>query len=456
MKKYDVIVIGAGQAGPPLAVRFAKLGKKVAIIERKWFGGTCVNTGCIPSKTLIASAHVAHLAHEANEFGIKINGTVVADMKNIIKRKNDIVNKYAAGIEKFLTETKNCTIFKDQARFESATTIRVGDEIIQGEKIFINVGARALVPPMPGLEKIKFFTNSSMMDLDILPEHLIIVGGSYIGLEFAQMYKRFGSDVTIIEKAQRLISKEDPDVSAAIKNILEEEGIHIRLNAECIELDKENENVIVNLSCNDKEKSIVGSHLLLAIGRQPNTQDLGLDKAGVKMDSRGYIQVDDQLKTNVENIFALGECNGKGAFTHTSYNDYEIVASNLIDNIPRRVSDRILTYALFIDPPLGRAGLTETEALAQNKNVLVAKLPMTRVKRALIQGDAQGFMKVIVDKDTNLILGASILGVNGDEIIHSILDIMYAKAPYTVIKNAVHIHPTVSELIPTMLGEMTK
>jgi pyruvate/2-oxoglutarate dehydrogenase complex dihydrolipoamide dehydrogenase (E3) component len=452
--KFAVIVIGTGQAGPSLAVRFANLGKKVAIIERNLFGGTCVNTGCIPTKTLIASAHVAHLARCAKEFGIVVPDAITVDMKKVKARKDAIVANSANGVENWLKSTPNCTVYKGHAHFADPHTIRVGNELLEGEKIFINVGARAFVPPIPGLEKISYFTNSNIMDVDFIPEHLIIIGGSYIGLEFAQMYRRFGSKVTVVEKASRLVPREDIDVSETIKEILLAEGINIRLNAECIQLDKQNKNVVVNLDCAESEKNIFGTHLLLAIGRLANTQDLGLDKAGVATDERHFIKVDDQLQTNVANIWALGECNGKGAFTHTSYNDYEIVAANLIDNIPRRVSDRILTYGLFIDPPLGRAGLTEAEVKASGKKALLGKRLMTKVHRAVIKGETQGFMKVIVDEETKQILGAAVLGVGGDEVVQSILDIMYAKAPYTVIKNAVHIHPTVTELIPTMLGEL--
>ncbi len=452
--QFDVIVIGAGQAGPPLAAKFANLGNKVAIIERKLFGGTCVNTGCIPTKTMIASAHVAHLARQAKEFGIKIDGNITVDMKKVKARKDNIVHALSNSIEKNLRNTANCTVYKGLAQFENAHRICVGDEILEAEKIFINVGARAFVPNMKGIEKISYFTNSNIMDIDFVPEHLIIVGGSYIGLEFAQMYRRFGSQVTVIEKSPRLIPKEDPDISEAVREILQAEGIDIRLNAECIQFDKQDEKIIAGMDCADTEKHISGSHVLLAVGRIANTQDLGLEKAGIEIDERHFIKVDDQLQTNISNIWALGECNGKGAFTHTAYNDYEIVAANLIDDHSRRVSDRILTYGLFIDPPLGRAGLTESEVRASGKPALIAKKSMTQVKRAVIKGESHGFMKVIVDAETKKILGAAVLGVEGDEVIQSILDVMYAQAPYTVIQNAVHIHPTVTELIPTMLGEL--
>jgi len=450
-QKFDVIVIGAGQAGPSLAVKFANAGKKVAIIERNLFGGTCLNTGCVPSKTMIASAHVAHLARRASDFGIHVAGDISVDMKSVKARKDKIVHAMTSGLEEWLRKTPNCTVYKGHARFESAHSIRVGDEMLEGDKIFINVGARASLPNIKGLDKVTYFTNSDIMDVDFIPEHLIIVGGSYIGLEFAQMFRRFGSKVTVIEKAERLIPREDADISDAVKAILTAEEIDIRLNSDCFELDKQDDKIIVKMNCTDSAKSISGSHLLLALGRTPNTQDLGLEKSGVEMDARHYIKVNDQLQTNVPHIWALGECNGKGAFTHTSYNDYEIVAANLMAGGSRRVSDRITTYALFIDPPLGRAGLTETEARASGKSILIRKYPMSHVKRAIINGETQGFMKAMIDAETKLILGAAILGVNGDEVVQSILDVMYAKAPYTVIENAVHIHPTVTELIPTML-----
>jgi pyruvate/2-oxoglutarate dehydrogenase complex dihydrolipoamide dehydrogenase (E3) component len=454
-KQFDAIIIGAGQAGPPLAVKLANIGKKVAIIERKLFGETCVNTGCIPTKTLIASAHAAHLIRRANDFGLFVSSPVAVDMKKVKARKDAIVHKDSTGVEEWLKNTSNCTVYKGHAHFETPHAISVGNELLlEAEQIFLDVGARAAVSPMPGLEKINYYTNSSMMNVDFLPEHFIIIGGSYVGLEFAQMYRRFGAKVTVVEKAPRLIAKEDPDISDAVKEILTGEGIDIRLNSECIGFDRRDNNIVVNLDCQDPEKEILGSHVLLAIGRQVNTQDLGLDKAGVEIDQRGYIKVDDHCRTNVPHIWALGECNGKGAFTHTSYNDYEIVAANLIDNNPRRISDRILAYALFTDPPLGRAGLTEAEVRKLGKKALIANRPMTRVTRAILKGDTRGFMKAIIDAETKQILGAAVLGIGGDEIIHSILDIMYAKAPYTVIQNAVHIHPTVSELIPTMLGEM--
>jgi pyruvate/2-oxoglutarate dehydrogenase complex dihydrolipoamide dehydrogenase (E3) component len=451
---YDVIIIGTGQAGPSLAVRLANAGMKAAIIERKRFGGTCVNNGCIPTKALVASARVAQFARRAAEYGVTIAGSMAVDMKKVKERKDAIVRRSSEGLEKWLKSTEKLTVYEGHARFEDKHRVRVGDETLEADKIFINVGGRANVPPLPGVEQVPYLDNSSMMEVDFLPEHLILVGGSYVGLEFGQMYRRFGSEVTIVEMGPRLIHREDGDVSEAVREILENEGIHIRLNAECIAVERRGDKVAINLDCSSGDKTVVGSHLLLAVGRVPNTDDLGLEKTGVTVDQRGYIEVDDQLRTNVPGIYALGDCNGRGAFTHTSYNDYEIVAANLLDNDPRRVSDRITAYALYTDPPLGRAGMTETDVRKSGRKALLATRPMTRVGRAVEKGETQGFMKILVDAETKEILGASLLGIECDEVIHSILDIMYAKAPYTVIQRAMHIHPTISELIPTMLGEL--
>ena len=451
---YDAVIIGAGQAGPPLAVRLAGAGRKVAIVERNQFGGTCVNTGCIPTKTLIASARVAHMARRAMEYGVGIDSSITVDMKRVKERKDAVVRRSNEGVEKWLRGTENLTVYKGHARFEGPRQLRIADQLIEADQIFINVGARANVPPLPGLDQVSYFNNSTMMKVDFVPEHLIVVGGSYVGLEFGQMYRRFGSEVTIVEMGPRLVRREDEDVSEAIREILENESIHIRLDAECIALEKQGDKVAVDLNCSTGDKKVIGSHLLLAVGRVPNTDDLGLDKAGVAVDQRGYVQVDDQLCTNVPGIYALGDCNGRGAFTHTSYNDYEIVAGNLLDNDKRRVSDRITAYALYTDPPLGRAGMTESAVRKAGRKALMATRPMTRVGRAVEKGETQGFMKILVAADTKEILGASLLGIECDEVIHSILDVMYAKAPYTVIQRAMHIHPTITELIPTLLGEL--
>jgi pyruvate/2-oxoglutarate dehydrogenase complex dihydrolipoamide dehydrogenase (E3) component len=455
MKEFDAIIIGTGQAGPSLAGRLAGSGMKVAIVERKFFGGTCVNTGCIPTKTMVASAYAAHMANRASIYGVDVAGPVTVDMARVKARKDRVSGNSRAGVEKWLKEMKNCTVYEGHARFESPREISIGPERLASDRIYINVGARAVVPEMPGVDQVPYLTNSSMMAVDYLPKHLIVIGGSYIGLEFGQMFRRFGSQVTIVEMGPRLVGREDEDVSAAIQGIVENEGISVRLNAKCIGFAKRGDDIVAHVDCDAPEKEVVGSHVLLAVGRRPNTDDLGLEKAGITVDKHGYIPIDDQLRTTVPGIWALGDCNGHGGFTHTSYNDGEIASANLLDHDPRRVSDRISAYALYVDPPLGRAGMTETEVRRSGRKALIGKRPMTRIARAIEKDETQGFMKILIDAETKLILGATILGVGGDEVIHSILDVMYAKAPYTVIQRAVHIHPTVSELIPTMLGELT-
>ncbi|MGE2713784.1 FAD-containing oxidoreductase [Mycolicibacterium litorale] len=449
--KFDAIVIGAGQAGPPLAGRLTEAGQTVAVIERKLVGGTCVNYGCIPTKTLVASAHAAHLARRGAEYGVG-TGDVTVDMAKVKARKDRIMLGDRDGVESWLTGMDGCTFLRGHARFESPRTVRVGDQLLEADRIFLNVGGRAVVPDLPGLEDIDYLTNVGILDLETLPEHLVIVGGSYIALEFAQMYRRFGARVTVLEHGPRLTSREDEDVSAAIRDILEAEGIDIVVDAKDIRFTKRDNGFEVVPS--EGAEPIAGSHLLIAVGRQPNTDDLGLDAAGVQTDERGYIVVDDELRTSVDGIWAMGDCNGKGAFTHTSYNDFEIVAANLLDDDPRRVSDRVTTYALYIDPPLGRAGMTVDQVRASGRRALVGKRPMTRVGRAVEKGETQGFMKVVVDAETEEILGAAILGVGGDEVVHAILDIMTAKKPYTAISRTMHIHPTVSELVPTLLQDL--
>ncbi len=453
IKHYDAIIIGTGQAGPPMAGRFAGAGKTVAIIERHKFGGTCVNTGCTPTKTLVASAYAVHVARRGAEFGFDV-GDVQVDIKRVKARKDAASASSSNAVEESLRGTANCTVIQGQARFQSSNTVVVNDEVLQAENIFINVGARASVPEMPGIHEVPFLNNSSMMDIDFLPKHLIIVGGSYVGLEFGQIYRRLGSEVTIVEMGPRLIGREDEDVSQAVREILEAEGIEIRLNAKCISLAKRDGGVAVGLTCEEGPPEVVGSHVLLAVGRTPNTSDLGLDEAGVATDQRGYIVVDDQLQTNVPGIWALGDCNGRGAFTHTSYNDYEIVADNLFNADHRRVSDRIQAYALYIDPPLGRCGMTDEEARKSGRGALTVKYPMSQVSRANEKGETQGFIKICADAETKQILGASILGVGGDEVIHVLLDVMYAKAPYTVVQRAMHIHPTVAEYLPLILAKL--
>ena len=452
--KYDAIIIGTGQAGPPLAKRLSNAGMSVAIVERHLFGGTCVNTGCIPTKALVASAYAAHLARRGSDYGVTINAEVGVDMKRVKARKDAISERSRSGVEKMLRGLPRCDVYTGHARFRAAREVTVGDQILTADRIFINAGGRAAVPPMPGLDQVPFLTNSSMMHVDAVPPHLVIVGGSYVGLEFGQMFRRFGSEVTIVEMAPRLVRNEDPDISSAIQDVLTGEGISLRLNARCIRLSQRDGAIVVHVDCENGDPSIEGTHLLLAVGRQPNTDDLGLEAAGVSRDDRGYIVVNDRLETNVDGIWALGDCNGKGAFTHTAYNDFEIVAANLLDGAARGVSDRIQAYALYTDPPLGRAGVTETEAKRRGHTVLVGQRPMTRVGRAIEKGETNGLMKIVVDAQSQEILGAAVFGTGGDEVIHCVLDTMYAKAPYSVLKRAMHIHPTVSELIPTILDEL--
>jgi pyruvate/2-oxoglutarate dehydrogenase complex dihydrolipoamide dehydrogenase (E3) component len=465
MPQFDAIVIGTGQAGPSLARRLAAAGQRVGVVERHRFGGTCVNTGCTPTKTLVASAYAAHLARRAADYGVSVPGPVAVDMKKVKARKDYVLGFSTRGVEQSLRGNPMIAVYQGHARFTAPHAVTVGGETLDAPKIFINVGGRAAVPDIPGLDQVEYFTNSTLLDIEFLPPHLIVIGGSYVGLELAQVYRRFGSAVTIVEMAKRLIAREDEDVSDAVAGILTAEGIALHLGASGLRLAKRGDGASARIAASfesDGPKEVTGTHLLIAVGRRPNTDDLGLDAAGVSVDKRGFIEVDDELRTNVPGIWALGDCNGRGAFTHTAYNDFEIVAANLLGDdpqggprrAPRSVGDRVVAYNLYTDPPLGRVGLTETEVRKSGRPALMAKMAMEDVSRAFEKGETQGFMKVLVDADTKHFLGASILGTGGDEVIHAILDLMYAKAPYTVMQRAVHIHPTVSELLPTMLGEL--
>jgi pyruvate/2-oxoglutarate dehydrogenase complex dihydrolipoamide dehydrogenase (E3) component len=454
MTSYDAIIIGTGQAGPSLAERLARAGQRVAIIERGKFGGTCVNNGCTPTKTLIASARAARDVQRAAEYGVVIGGGFSVDMASVKARKDAIVNRSTSSLESWLRSLKNVSVYLGHARFRDAHTVEVGTERLTGTRVFIDVGGRPSIPALPGLERVSYLTSESMMGVDFVPEHLVVVGGSYVGLEFGQMYRRFGSRVSVVEMAPRLIGREDPDVSDAVGKILAAEDIEIRVGAKCIALETRPGGIRVKVDCLEGSPAIDGSHILLAVGRVPNTDDLGLREAGIETDSRGYIKVDDTLQTSAENVYALGDCNGRGAFTHTAYNDFEIVADNLLEGAQRRVTDRITIYGLFTDPPLGRLGMTEAEARRAGRQVLVGQMLMSDVARAREKGETQGFMKVLVDADSHEILGASILGVGGDEVVHSLVDAMYGHLPFTVVRHGVRIHPTVSELIPTVLGEL--
>jgi len=451
---FDAIIIGAGQAGPSLAGRLTAAGQSVALIERKLVGGTCVNTGCTPTKALVASAYAAHLARRAADLGVVVSSGVAVDSKALKARQRRIADEAREGLEQWLRSMSGLTLIEGHARFIAPSAIQVNGETLKANRIFINVGGRAAVPELTGIRDVPYLTNSSILQLDHIPRHLVVIGGSYIGLEFAQIYRRFGSEVTIVERGSRLIGREDPEISDAIADILSAEGITLRLCAECIRLARSQNSVTVGIDCRDGSPEVVGSHVLLAVGRVPNTDDLGLDEAGLVTDERGFVQVGDDLQTNMPGVYALGDCNGRGAFTHTSYNDYEIAAANLLDGEARKISDRIPGYALYIDPPLGRVGLTETQARASGRPILIGTRPMTRVARAVEKGETAGLMKIVADAETKHILGAAILGTGGDEAIHAILDAMNAGMTYSRLKWAVPIHPTVSELIPTVVGEL--
>ncbi len=451
-ESFDAIVIGAGQAGPSLAGRLTTAGMTVALVERKLFGGTCVNTGCTPTKTLVASAYAAHLARRGAEYGVAIEGPIGIDMRRVKARADAVSAASRTSVENWLRGMDGLTVIEGHARFEGPDAVRVGESLLRAPRVFVNVGGRASVPDMPGVGTVDYLTNTSILELDTVPRHLVVVGGSYIGLEFAQIYRRLGAQVTVVEKGPRLIAREDEDVAEAVRGILADEGVAVRTGAACIGFRPHADGVAVDVGCASGEPVAVGSRVLLAVGRRPNTDDLGLDRAGVMVDGRGHIVVDESLATNVPGVWALGDCNGRGAFTHTAYNDFEIVAANLLDGETRKVSDRIPAHALHVDPPLGRVGLTEAEARKTGRPLLVSKRPMARVGRAVEKGETKGFMKVVADAGTERILGAAILGVGGDEAIHGVLDAMNAGAAYPALRWAVPIHPTVSELVPTLLG----
>ncbi len=453
-RQFDAIVIGAGQAGPFLAQRLCAAGQTVALIEKDMVGGTCVNVGCTPTKAMVASARAVHQARRGSEFGFGIGADATMNMWAVRARKDAIVQDSRNGLETWLGALKGCSLVRGAASFMSPSSVRVGEDTFRADKVFINVGARPSVPALPGVGVTPYLTSSTILDLDGVPEHLVVVGGSYIGLEFAQMFRRFGAQVTVVERGSRLIAHEDEDVSLAVQDILQTEGIVLRLDSECIRLEQREGKPVVHVSCTAGVPDMQASHVLLAVGRTPNTDDLGLETTGIMLDEHGFIPVDDCLRSAVPGIWAMGDCNGRGAFTHTSYNDFEIVAANLLDNDPRKVRDRIPVHALYIDPPLGQVGLTESQVRERGRPAFMATRPMSQVGRAVEKGETHGFMKVLVDKETGLILGASILGTGGDEAIHCILTAMYAAMPARVLARSMHIHPTVAELIPTLLGDL--
>lgn len=452
MRQFEAIFIGAGQAGPSLAVRMAAMGRKVALIERKFVGGTCVNAGCMPTKTLVASARTAHVARRAADYGVLLAGGVGIDMKAVRARAATVTLNARNGLESWFAGMDTMTVIRGQARFEAPRIISVNGETLTAPQIFLNVGARPSIPDFPGLAEVPYLTSTTIIELDVLPRHLAVIGGSYIGLEFAQMYRRFGAEVTVIERGTKLASREDEDISDAIADIMRNEGVAVRTGVSDLSFAKSADAIAVSAN----GERIVASHVLVAVGRKPNTDDLGLDAAGIETDARGFIKVDDRLSTNVEGIWALGDCNGHGAFTHTSYNDFEIVAANLLDGGDRKLSSRIPAYALYIDPPLGRVGMTERQARETGRPILVSTRPMSRVGRAVEKAETQGFMKIVADAETKQILGAAILGIEGDEVIHGVIDAMNARTSYDVLQWSVPIHPTVSELLPTLIGDLKR
>ncbi len=450
MESYDAIVVGTGQAGPPLARRLAGAGWRVAVVERGRFGGTCVNTGCTPTKAMVASAYAVHLARRGAEFGFAVAGPITTDWARVTARKNAIVAPSRAAVERSLRQASGITVIQGTARFTSAHEISVDGRLLQGERIFLDVGGRPSVPPVPGIDGIDYLTSDTIMDLPALPSHLLVLGGSYVGLEFSQMFRRFGAAVTVIEAAPRLIAREDADISNSVREILEAEEIRVVLGATGLSAEQSGEGCTLRFAGGEA----AGSHLLVATGRRPNTDHLGLEQIGLKLDARGFIVTDDALQASVPGIWALGDCNGRGAFTHTSYNDADIVGANLLENAGRSVRDRITAYALYTDPPLGRVGMTVAEAKANRQHVLVGSIAMEDVSRAYEKSETLGMMKVVVDGATHELLGAAILGTGGDEAVHCVLDTMYAKAPYTVLQRAMHIHPTVAEFIPSLFDDL--
>lgn len=451
---FDAIIIGAGQAGPFLAARLAAAGQKTALIERTHLGGTCVNDGCTPTKTLVASARAAWLARHASAWGVKVEGHVSVDMKAVKARKDGVVNASRKRLTDWLANHAKLEILRGTAKFTAPNAVIVGKRSLTAPKIFINTGTAPNTPDWPGLSSVPYFTNTTIMDIETLPDHLVIAGAGPAGLEFAQIYARFGAKVTVIDRGPRLARREDADIAAAMRAILAADGVSFLFHTHVESVVKAGHGVLLSLNTEGRRASVEASHLLLALGRIPNSADLGLEAAGLAVDEHGYIPVDAHLRTVQPGIWAMGDINGRGAFTHTAYNDFEIVADNLLDNGNRSIADRIPVHGLFIDPPLGRIGMSEDEARASGKKVLMATMPMSRVSRAHERGETQGLMKVLVDASTKRVLGAAILGIGGDEVVQALLQVMAGDLPYTVMQQAMPIHPTVSELLPTLLSDL--
>jgi pyruvate/2-oxoglutarate dehydrogenase complex dihydrolipoamide dehydrogenase (E3) component len=442
--RFDAIVIGSGQGGNPLAYALADHGWTVALIEKAYLGGTCVNTGCTPTKTMVASAQVAHYARDASRWGVKVENVRV-DLPAVVARKNAVVQKFRAGHERNIKKRPNLHLYRGHARFLAPRRLQIAHDVIEGERIFINVGTRPDPPTLKGLETAGYLTNESLMELRVIPEHLVVLGGGYIGLEFGQMFRRFGSRVTVIHRGNQLLAREDADVSEALRTALETDGVEFHLASNPIKVEKQQDRIMVTIATGQQTETVAGTHLLAATGRKPNTDDLGLDKAGVAVDSRGYINVNGRLETAVPGIWALGDVKGGPAFTHISYNDFQIAYANIIDGKNLSIENRYLPYSLFTDPQLGRVGMTEREARATGRKLKIGTYPMASVARAIERDETAGFMKIIVDAENDRILGASILGIEGGELVQILGALILANAPYTVLKGAVFIHPTLAE-----------
>ena len=457
---YDAIVIGSGQGGNPLAMALAGAGKRTALIERSHVGGTCINEGCTPTKTMVASGRVAYLARRGADYGVH-TGTVTVDLKKVRQRKRDIVESFRSGSQKGIENTKNLELIFGEASFTGPRKVTVkllsgAHRALDADQIFINAGTRASRPPLAGLENVPFLDNVSIMELDAVPDHLIVLGGGYIGLEFGQLFHRFGSKVTIVQSGDQLLNREDPDVAEEVTRILRDDGMDVLLNAKATQVGRANGKIQLQVTSSGKSATIDGSHLLVATGRVPNSDSLNLNAAGVRTDEHGFITVNERLQTSAEGIFALGDIKGGPAFTHISYDDFRILRTNLIEKKSASTQGRQVPYCVFIDPQLGRVGLSETEARAQGRKIRVGKLPMSSVARALELDETRGFMKAIVDADSNQILGAAVLGIEGGEIMSVLETAMMGKLPYTALRDATYAHPTLAESLNNLFMAMDK
>lgn len=455
---YEAIVIGAGQSGGPLSTALAGTGRRVALIEREHVGGTCVNEGCTPTKTMIASARVAYLVRRAADYGVE-TGPVSVDMKTVRQRKRDIVESFRSGSRSRIEEAEGVDLLMGEAHFTDQKTVEV--ELNDGrtrrltaEQIFINTGTRPNKPPIPGLEEAPSLDSTSIMELDTVPEHLLIIGGGYIGVEFGQMFRRFGSRVTIIQWGEQLLSREDSDVAEEVLKILQEDGIQILLEANPVQVRQEGDEIRLNVRLGGEEQQLIGSHLLLAAGRIPNTDTLNLAATGLNIDKRGYLQVNDRLETNIAGIYAMGDVKGGPAFTHISYDDFRILRTNLLEEGEATITGRMVPYTVFMDPQLGRIGLSEAQARQGGRRIGVGKIPMSYVARALEVDESRGLMKVVVDMESKQILGCAILGLEGGEIMAAVQIAMMGQLPYTALRDGIFAHPTLAESFNTLFGSI--